>query len=204
MNVVVLIDYQNIYKDAREAFFAPTDSHRRGQFDPLNLGLLLASKRPIGAEKVERRLIATRVYSGSPDPRKSPQMHAAHSRQRLAWEKHPSVVAITRPLQYLPGEPPRQKGVDVALAVDLVTIWSEAHPQRIPDCDILVVASTDTDLLPAVEYLQRRGEPVVEVASWWAAHFQKQIRSSHGRVWSHRLTRDDYDHVADPRDYNIE
>lgn len=54
-----------------------------------------------------------------------------------------------RPLQYLPGQKPRQKGVDVELAVDVVRLAVEDA------YDIGIVVSTDTDLLPAVEAVDR-------------------------------------------------
>ncbi len=87
-----------------------------------------------------------------------------------------------RPLRY-PGDWPRskaeQKGVDVALAVDLV--FGAARTSF----DVAIVASTDTDLVPALEAIcnLRRawGAPVVEVAAW--APNNKRLRVagvSHG------------------------
>ncbi len=67
MNVVVFIDAQSVYKDAREAFFRNTSSHRDGQFDPVLLSQSLCGKIPFGHEKVERRLKEVRIYTGVPD-----------------------------------------------------------------------------------------------------------------------------------------
>ncbi len=53
-----------------------------------------------------------------------------------------------RPLRYpyrWPDVPAREKGVDVMLAIYFVGAAIEAH------ADTLIIASRDTDLLPAVE-----------------------------------------------------
>lgn len=197
-NVVVLVDAQNVYKDAREQFFVPGASHVLGQFDPLELGKLIATRRPTGSEKEDRQLLEVRVYSGSPSPAKDPKSYAAHRRQRAAWETS-GVLCSLRPLRYpreYPALPPQQKGVDVSLAIDLVVLALDGV------CDVLVVVSTDTDLMPAIEVAGTRGKAKVEVACWWNG-IKKPLRLAGGHLWCHRLVRDDYDLVADRRDYNL-
>lgn len=80
---VVFIDAQNMYRGARRAFFAPTDAHMFGQFHPRALGERVASHgRPGDA----RQLVEVRIYSGRPNPTRSPKTYAAHMRQCAAWE----------------------------------------------------------------------------------------------------------------------
>jgi uncharacterized LabA/DUF88 family protein len=68
-------------------------------------------------------------------------------RQCAAWESKGAIV-IARALRYPAGWPetkPQQKGVDVALAIDFVTMAIDGQ------YDVGVIASTDTDLKPALE-----------------------------------------------------
>src|SRR4051812_33793774 len=121
--VVVFIDAQNLYNDARRAFCRRTDPATHGQVDPMRLGRLLVSKKPHGAEE-GRTLEEVRVYRGRPDSTKESKTYGAHMRQCDAWEKDGANV-ITRPLRYpgdWPDSPPEEKGVDVAIAVDMVTM----------------------------------------------------------------------------------
>lgn len=199
VRTIVFLDDKNVYQDARKAFYSSGDSHPHGQVSPIAFGNLLCSRRLPHMPKAEQRTLEqVRIYTGTPDPRKQPKMHAAHMRQRAAWESHARVDVIDRPLQYISGEPPKQKGVDVALAVDLVIHAVEGK------YDLAIVASTDTDLLPAIEYILLKGKPVLEVASWWQkGEFEKQLRVAGGHLWCHRLTKDDYETVADLNDYNL-
>ncbi len=55
---------------------------------------------------------------------------------------------IARDLRYPPDWPRRpaqEKGIDVALAVDFVTMVARG------ECDVAILFSSDTDLLPALE-----------------------------------------------------
>lgn len=119
-------------------------------------------------------------------------------RQKALWQKLQHVTVIDRPLQYLPHEPPRQKGIDVELAVDVVTLAVDGG------YDCAVVASTDTDILPSIEYVLRKGIARIEVAAWWSDNINKQLRVAETHLWCHRLSREDYDRVVDTRDYNLE
>ena len=102
---------------------------------------------------------------------------------------------VTRALTYRPGEHGREKGVDVALAVDFVTAAVEGA------YDIGVIASGDTDLLPAVEY-GRRKKIAVETVAWYHDP-PRGLTLPDGSVWCHRLTKPYYNQVADPTDYSV-
>lgn len=69
-----------------------------------------------------------RVYGGLPDPTKQATLHAVNSRQTLAWTGDSRVTVFNRPLRY-PSDwssaKPMEKGIDVALAVDLVRLASQ-------------------------------------------------------------------------------
>jgi uncharacterized LabA/DUF88 family protein len=59
-----------------------------------------------------------------------------------------------------PGLPPTEKGIDVAIAVDLI------HLALRRQYDALVLFSGDTDLLPAIEAIKSLGLSHLEVACW--------------------------------------
>jgi uncharacterized LabA/DUF88 family protein len=140
-----------------------------------------------------------RIYSGIPSATRDPRKYSAYRRQEPHWKKQ-GVEVVSRPLRYpynWPKLPAEQKGVDVSLAVDFVVLAIEGT------FDVGVIASTDTDLRPAIEFVAgRRGLPV-EVCSWRTASFRKELPVPGIRIWCHRLAKSDYDQVADDTDYNL-
>jgi len=194
--VVVFLDEKNLYKGARRAFFDRPDHHTRGQFNPVDLGKLICSRLPHGVEE-KRELREVRLYTGTPGSTYEPKSYGAHMKQRLAWEAAGATV-LSRPLRYLKGVPPgEQKGVDVALAVDFVTMAVDG------EFDVGVIFSTDTDLKPALEFVVGKGSPRAEVACWWSDTAQSYLSIKGLMIWSHRLVIADYKSVCDHTDYNI-
>ncbi|HWC13678.1 MAG TPA: NYN domain-containing protein [Actinomycetota bacterium] len=189
-----MIDAQNCYRDARRAFHQETDPSSFGQVDPWKLGQLVASR---GAENdtKPRELEVVRYYTGMPSSAKQPKAYGAHLKQRAAHLAS-GVEVRPRPLRYpadWPKLPAQEKGIDVALAVDLVF----GAARRL--YDVGVVVSTDTDLVPALEAvceLQRAwGTPTIEVVSWGPT--RKRLRVDGYSVWCHWLDKDDYESVRD-------
>ena len=134
--LVLFIDYQNAYRRARSVFFPNPQSGRDGHLKPMDLGQLIANRGGTSYTPSE-----VRVYSGRPDPNIDMRTFSAHRRQSQAWGLSGATV-IERELRYLQGRP-QEKGIDVALAVDLVRLAIQG------DYDVGVVMSTDNDLLPA-------------------------------------------------------
>lgn len=195
LRVLVFIDSQNTYKGAREAFFQPEDFHTRGNVDPLELGNLLAARKPAGQSKEDRNLTQVRVYTGAPTAR-DPKSYSAHRRRVAAWRSK-GVEVIERDLRYPPGFPnsrPQEKGIDVALAIDLVILAIEKA------YDVGVVVSSDTDLRPAVDYVRTKGLQAIEICTWIG---RNPMAQSNKTLWCHFLSRADYDQVSDHRDYNV-
>ncbi|MBI4569439.1 MAG: NYN domain-containing protein [Planctomycetes bacterium] len=107
---------------------------------------------------------------------------------------------ITRILRYpeqWPKKKAQEKGIDVALAIDFVTLAIDKK------YDIGVIASADTDLRPALEYLVSRPSTFrpPEVAAWQGAVQSSRLTVPDRNIWCHWLSRSDYDAVADLRDY---
>ncbi len=201
--VVLFVDWQNLLMGARDSFHR-ADAHRissDGQINPIALGELICSRPPPGAT---RELSAVRIYRGEPSPDNSPRMHAAHTAQRRAWERAGARV-LTRPLQYLRDQQTgavisREKGVDVQLAVDLITCAADGL------YDIGIVFSGDTDLRPALEYVAHRFNPIprVEVAAWDSGRRRRRTGltfSAPYSRWCHYLNEADYQSIRDFTSY---
>ena len=195
--LVLFIDAQNFYNGARRAFFASEGSHVCGQFQPVGIGNLLCSRGLPGAARL---LEEVRVYTGRPDASKEPETYAAHMKQCAAWSMAGATV-IARPLRYPPDWPrskAQQKGVDVALAIDFVAYAIEGR------YDVGVIASTDTDLIPALEFVRRfAAQRRIEVAAWTSPRSRSRLSVTRSSIWCYWLDRTDYDSVADLTDYNI-
>lgn len=199
--VVVFIDYQNLYNDARRAFHERIDPAVCGQIDPMRLGRLLASRIPHGANGA-RGLKEVRVYRGRPDSTKEPRTYGAHMRQCASWDAA-GVTVIPRPLRY-PGDWPRsrpeEKGIDVQIAVDIVSMALHR------EFDIAILASTDTDLRPPLEVfstLPLDDGATIEVAAYKSPVFKKALRISGQHIWCHFIEAGDYRTLRDNRDYNL-
>ena len=81
------------------------------------------------------------------------------------------------------------------LAVDVV------RGAYMDEFDTAVVASADTDLVPALEEALRAGKRV-ETASWSGpATGFTALRVPGRRIWSHHLSREHFERVQDTTDY---
>ena len=198
MKLVLYIDVQNSYRGARRSFFSDVAPSVGGQFDPHMLGKLIESRGgPNGAVSV---LNEVRVYTGRPDSRKDPKTYAAHMKQCGKWQTD-GVRVIHRGLRYprnWPSERSQEKGIDTALAIDFVTMAVDG------EYDLGVIMSTDTDLLPALEFVHNRffGARHVAVAAWSSPQSNRRLFIPGANIWCHWLNRDDYNAVADPTNYN--
>ena len=195
-SVIVFVDAQNFYRNARRAFFDDrTAPHASGQFRPEAVGRVLAARDP------NRVLKQVRLYTGRPDALLQPKAHKASVKQCQAWEAAGCYV-FHRPLRYPPGWPnaqggkPEEKGIDVAMAVDLVRLAQNGA------FDVAIVCTGDTDLIPAIEDVLDGGSGAkVEVASWRSAGFRQRLSLPGRNLWCHWLELGDYSAVQDATDF---
>lgn len=209
--VVVFLDWQNVYMRARESFHDPAaDPAVKGQVDPVDLAHVLKDDHATRHEGVTFELGEIRIYRGRPTQQRDPIAHAAFRRQTAAWASNRLIRPVFSDLRYpldwgeaTCRERPREKGVDVALAVDLVTLCQDGG------YDVAIVMSADYDLTPALSYVARRtatrGAPVVEVAAWRGDQDGRplRIRLDNQRLHCIWLTEQQYWGVMDERDYNV-
>jgi hypothetical protein len=190
--VTVFVDYQNVHGWAGRCF-QPAGVHpSQGHIDPLRLGQHLANRR-----QRPSHLHQVRVYRGRPSPTHQAGAAAANDRQAATWERSGLVTVIRRPLRYpsnWPTVPATEKGIDVALAVDMVRLAM----QKAYDAAILV--SADTDLLPAVETLYDLGLAHVELAAWTGG--MNRLRFPNTQLpWCHFINEAVYRTLEDTTDY---
>lgn len=196
--LVLFVNAQNFYHGAREAFLTPSDWHVYGQFKPIDLANLICSRPPPG---VTRSLQEVRIYTGRPDATKDPRTYGAHMKQCQSWERAGAKV-ITRTLRYSPDwpdTPAQEKGIDVALAVDFIALAIDG------EYDVGVIASSDTDLTPALEFVHDRyvGMRCIEVAAWTSPWSRRRLSIPGAHIWCYWLDENDYDSVADLTDYTV-
>lgn len=187
--VAVFFDWQNCYRSARDAFGSGTN----GNVNPYQLARYLALSRPPGAGAGDLQTVE--IYSGIPSQRRDAASYAARRRQHAAWTRQSAVVRVhTRTLVYRPN--PVEKGIDVAIAIDLVR-----HVVFQRTCDVAILISADTDLLPALELIvEEHGDHAIEVAAWDGG--PPALQPAGGRIRQHRLTEKLYRRFEDPRDYS--
>jgi hypothetical protein len=193
------MDESNVYKDARRCFFNNEGPSSNGRIKPMRYGMLLADLRPLGTTD-EREIREVRAYGGIPNRHVDLGTYSAHRRQMAEWERC-GVTPIMRPLRYPPDWPAstaEQKGVDVQLALDVVVMGLQG------EYDVAIIASTDTDLRPAIEGCHALGiadKCEIEVAAWRHGRERKRIEVKGIHLWCHYLDREDYDACHDSRDY---
>jgi NYN domain len=197
--VIVFIDAQNVYKGARDAFGVRNAEGKIqelsifGQIHPMKLGQLICHRPPPGHT---RSLTEVRVYTGRPDSTKDPKGYGANLAQCSAWEKA-GVNVTWRTLRYprdWPTVKPEEKGIDVALAIDVVRLAIDGQ------YDVGIICSTDSDLRPALEYVRNKfmRTPKVEVMAWSGA---KRLSLANMNIWCHYFSRADFDVISDATDY---
>lgn len=199
--VVAFLDYQNVYRSARRTFHTHgTDPHWMGQVSPTALGQHLAAD-----SRYDRALEEVRVYRGLPSSKRDAKGYAACRRQLSAWAAQPGVTVIARPLQYIDDDAGNlvrvgEKGIDVALAVDIVTMAASGA------LDVAIIFSLDTDLHPAMEFVAGKqrawGKPRIETAAWTNPDLTNPRLSLRGQtVYCHWIDRITYTKVQDLTNY---
>lgn len=187
------IDYQNVHLTVAEAFAPPGTPPEATLIHPgLFADALMNRRKRSGREGV---LEQVHVYRGQPSSKHQGGAAARNKAQAAEWTRDRRVAMHTRPLRYprsWPNDKAREKGVDVMLACDFVRAAIE---QR---ADTLVMASRDTDLVPALEMAREQGVNV-EVATWTGC---SRLRlPDHESLWCTFLDGQDYVASKDLRSY---
>lgn len=162
--VAVFVDYENVHRTGHGCFAALGEPRYETVVSPVEVAELLVAKRSRPST-----LAAVHVYRGRPVPAHQPRPASAFDLQAAAWKNDHRMKLVTRDLRYrFDQEDPelftaQEKGIDVALAVDL----AEAAIRK--SYDSIIVFSSDTDLTPALELVLRVDGPHLELACWSGA-----------------------------------
>lgn len=203
LRAAVVIDYQNLHLMGRSAF-DPNCAPHECLVHPLHYGNQLVRAR--NANQREGQSAATLakvlVYRGLPSPVHDADPYARNLAQRTEWERDPRVSVTLRPLKYTYERTAdgrkatdelgkeivtskAEKGVDVLCALALV------REARDPEIDLVILASQDTDLEPALDEALQIGTAKVETSSWYSPRAwarSKEIRpGGDRRIWNTRL-----------------
>ncbi len=179
--VAVLLDYQNVHLVGHDMFSRGKLLHECVP-EPTLLADRIASRRHTQSEAAE-----ILVYRGRPDHQKQKTVASANDKQAAQWTRRDErVTMIRRQLNYRgwPKSPPVEKGIDVKLAVDLI------HRALSGNLDALIVFSSDTDLVPAIE-LGVELRATIEIVCWDGAN---PLRCPGATC--HYLTAEDWKHVC--------
>lgn len=196
LSLAVIIDYQNVHLTARDTF-APEQTAWETLIDPARFAdQLVAARNAAMHESDEADVGRAIVYRGRPSNHRDPGLYAATQRQVANWTRDRRVEVHQRTLRYPPphvtNEKPQEKGIDVMVALRYTRI------ARTGEYDVVVLATHDTDLEPALDEAMSGHRARIETAGWLGA---RQIRPSKGRLWHTRLTATNYLAARDRREY---
>lgn len=217
LRAVVVMDYQNVHLTGHELFGTPTHlAKHETLIDPLLYAQQLlrvrnARQRPGHPPAVLARVL---VYRGQPSDEHDPDLYAYSQAAKAQWERDSRVVvtyrqlkyyytfgADHRPLQDVHGRKiythKQEKGIDVLVAL---AVLREA---RMADTNLVILASTDTDLAPVLDEAAALRLAKIETVSWWApARRNQQLRADGVSLWNTRLNEQDFITARDRTSYS--
>ena len=202
---MVLIDYQNIHLTAHELFAPKGTPKHETLVHPLHFANQVMTSRSMrimatagSGQQVppQAQVAAVQVFRGRPSNRHNPKSYARSLAQASEWTRDRRVTVVPRTLQYI-WNPDRaayevhEKGIDVLLAIALV------REARERNYDVIVLATHDTDLEPAIEEASRLGHANIELAGWRGA----KVLRPRCPVWSTYLDDLAFGRSQDRKDY---
>jgi hypothetical protein len=195
--VAVFIDWQNAYHSARRAFGFESMPNEHGTFSPYRIASHVDHGHDRGSAA---KLVKVEVHRGLPSAERDSTGYAANRRQAAAWQREsPLVRARMRPLRYLGSGPDakvQEKGIDVQLALGIVECLVAKA------CDVAILISNDTDLIPAIESAARlSGYESIETAAWYADRGTPRLRPKVEGLFHHHLDRTVFDAAEDLTNY---
>ena len=207
--MAVVIDYQNVHLTGA-GLFLPGRPIEEGLIEPYRFACQLALARNAKSEP-EHQVEVSRVevFRGLPIQEDDPEAYRRNQEQRSNWLRgHHGVVEVTlRPLKYswdyIDGNrvpvrsSRREKGVDVLCALSLMRL------ARSGSYDVVVLASRDTDLAPALDETARLRLSKVEAAKWYEPSDRRTAGNiqTQERIWTTSMTREHFAKSLDLKDY---
>lgn len=172
----VVIDYQNIHLTGHDRFAPDHVPKHETLIHPLHFAnqvigvrqhrLAVKAMANPGSEPAPQvELARVVVYRGQPSNAEQPTAYRRNQAQRSEWTRDRRVEVNYRTLRYhwdadLQRRVCQEKGIDVLVAIELVRSADRG------DLDLLILASHDTDLEPALIAACESGKCVIETAGW--------------------------------------
>lgn len=221
LRTVVILDYQNVHLTAHDVF--GTESRHDSLIHPLqfaNAGIRARNRRQREGypEATLSRVVA---FRGLPHPDFDWEQSRRCVDQARQWRTDGAIVEL-RDLKYsfercadgrprlnsdgkkIPKGRPQEKGIDVLCALRCVR---EAMEE---DVDLVVLASRDTDLIPALDEVWDMNHESdsstarIETFSWFDREWPGggSLKPSGGRrIWNTNMDRECYEAAIDRNDY---
>lgn len=196
--------------------FAASDPIHKSLIDPLRFSIELISERNSLQRSDYPSALITKilVYRGLPSAEHDPKNYARNLAQKANWERDPLTEVIYRPLKYsflrnslgtiirdkegrtLIGKP-EEKGIDVLCALAVVRETKDT------EIDLVILASQDTDLIPALNEAIACGSAKIETCAWYASgnRSSREIRPEGKAIWNTRLNRNHFQNSLDRKIY---
>lgn len=219
LRAAIVVDYQNVHLTGHGRFKSTKHGPRHeALIDPLHFANQLLQVRNARQRDSHPNAVlrAVDVYRGLPSSDHEPAAYARNLAQKAQWERDKRVTVTLRPLRYryvrdssgqpvrdpmtgikVPSGPPTEKGVDVMCALALL------RQARRPDIDVVILASLDSDLIPALDEVHELGERV-ETFSWWSPDdrsFEMHLSDRSKRIWNTRLGEQEFLRCIDRTHY---
>ena len=209
LKMAVVVDYQNVHLTAA-CLYMPGRPPEEALIDPYRFANQLAQARNATNDDTHQVEVSrVEVFRGLPIPEDDSDAYRRNQAQKAQWTRgHHGVVNVTlRPLKYSweyidgvkrPIRASRQeKGVDVLCALALVDL------ARCGLYDVVVLASRDTDLAPALDNAARTGQAKVEATKWYHPGNSRTfgLIKTERRLWTTSMTEQHFLSSLDPLDY---
>jgi uncharacterized LabA/DUF88 family protein len=192
--MAVVMDYQNVHLTAAELYL-PGRPAGEALIEPFKFAAQLAQAKNASQSDAAKHVEVRRVevYRGIPIQEDDFDANRRNQEQKSRWEHgHIGIVSVTlRPLMYrdwrwvngvrVPVRPSRrEKGVDVLCALALTRLAQSGM------YDVVVLASRDTDLAPALDEAARLGRAKVEAVKWYKPDDRQTFGSirTERRLWT--------------------
>lgn len=210
--IALVVDYQNAHTTGHQRF-GQGNTLAATLLEPTALAREVERARARGldhyADAFPPEQVATRfervelihVHRGIPSASRNPAGHSYVTAQADQWSSRPGVEVYLKTLQYIkeptcahdptPRLIAREKGVDVAVAVDAIDLARSGNYKAV------IVFSQDRDLTDAIQRANASSGTFVEAAGW--AGFYR-----HEGVWNTFLPAHSFAAARDPHNYKLD
>jgi uncharacterized LabA/DUF88 family protein len=218
LRAVIVIDYQNVHLTGHGLFnVSRYEPLHKALVDPLSFAHQVIQRRNALQRNDMARAVLKNVlvFRGQPSPVHDAKAYARNQSHKAHWERDKRVTVHQRPLKYLydyddDGEVlmdlngdriyhgKREKGIDVLCALAVV---SESLKSSV---DLVILASADSDLAPALDHSLDLGKAKIETTSWFDAAQpmrSSQLRPTRRTIWNTRLGEVEFERCWDRTEY---